>query len=177
MTAVAIEKLDRIIHRFASVEHALSSGASGESFVKLSKEYSELEPAARAAMGLKKAYGERRDVEDMLAAGGEMADMAAAEKPELDSRIAQMEHDIRILLLPKDAADERNVILEVRAGTGGDEAAIFAGDLFRMYQRYASSKGWKVEVISASEGDRVQHVVNEMTGQLRALGPWQHARS
>ena len=76
-------------------------------FVKLSKEYSELEPAARAAMGLKKAYGERRDVEDMLAAGGEMADMAAAEKPELDSRIAQMEHDIRILLLPKDAADDK----------------------------------------------------------------------
>jgi peptide chain release factor 1 len=174
MTAVAIEKLDRIIHRFASVEHALSSGASGESFVKLSKEYSELEPAARAAMGLKKAYGERRDVEDMLAAGGEMADMAAAEKPELDSRIAQMEHDIRILLLPKDAADERNVILEVRAGTGGDEAAIFAGDLFRMYQRYASSKGWKVEVISASEGEHGGY--KEVISNIYGSGAFAHLK-
>ncbi|MCX7344236.1 MAG: peptide chain release factor 1 [Alphaproteobacteria bacterium] len=174
MTAVAIEKLDRIIHRFASVEHALSSGASGESFVKLSKEYSELEPAARAAMGLKKAYGERRDVEDMLAAGGEMADMAATEKPELDSRIAQMEHDIRILLLPKDAADERNVILEVRAGTGGDEAAIFAGDLFRMYQRYASSKGWKVEVISASEGEHGGY--KEVISNIYGSGAFAHLK-
>jgi peptide chain release factor 1 len=174
MTAVAIEKLDRIIHRFASVEHALSSGASGESFVKLSKEYSELEPAARAAMGLKKAYGERRDVEDMLAAGGEMADMAAAEKPELDSRIAQMEHDIRILLLPKDAADERNVILEVRAGTGGDEAAIFAGDLFRMYQRYAASKGWKVEVISASEGEHGGY--KEVISNIYGSGAFAHLK-
>ncbi len=174
MTAVAIEKLDRIIHRFSSVEHALSSGASGESFVKLSKEYSELEPAARAAMGLKKAYGERRDVEDMLAAGGEMADMAAAERPELDSRIAQMEHDIRILLLPKDAADERNVILEVRAGTGGDEAAIFAGDLFRMYQRYASSKGWKVEVISASEGEHGGY--KEVISNIYGSGAFAHLK-
>ena len=174
MTAVAIEKLDRIIHRFASVEHELSSGASGESFVKLSKEYAELEPAARAAMGLKKAYGERRDVDDMLAAGGEMAEMAAAEKPELDSRIAQMEHDIRILLLPKDAADERNVILEVRAGTGGDEAAIFAGDLFRMYQRYASSKGWKVEVISASEGEHGGY--KEVISNIYGSGAFAHLK-
>ena len=82
-----------------------------------------------------------------------MGNMAEAEKPDLEERIDAMEHDIRILLLPKDAADDRNVILEVRAGTGGDEAAIFAGDLFRMYQRYAASKGWRVEVISASEGE------------------------
>ncbi len=113
--------------------------------MKLSKEYAELEPAARAAMGLKKAYGERRDVEDMLAAGGEMADMAAAEKPELEGRIARMEQDIRILLLPRDAADERNVILEVRAGTGGDEAAIFAGDLFACISAMRARKagGWR----------------------------------
>ena len=174
MTAVAIEKLDRIIHRFASVEHELSSGASGESFVKLSKEYAELEPAARAAMGLKKAYGERRDVEDMLAAGGEMADMAAAEKPELEGRIARLEQDIRILLLPRDAADERNVILEVRAGTGGDEAAIFAGDLFRMYQRYAGSKGWKVEVISASEGEHGGY--KEVISNIYGSGAFAHLK-
>jgi peptide chain release factor 1 len=174
MTAVAIEKLDRIIHRFASVEHELASGASGEAFVKLSKEYAELEPTARAAMGLKKAYGERRDVEEMLAAGGEMADMAAAEKPELDTRIAQMEHDIRILLLPRDAADERNVILEVRDGTGGDEAAIFAGDLFRMYQRYAAAKGWKVEVISASEGEHGGY--KEIISNIYGSGAFAHLK-
>jgi 5-methyltetrahydropteroyltriglutamate--homocysteine methyltransferase len=82
-----------------------------------------------------------------------LAAMAEAERESLDAKIVELEHAIRILLLPRDAADERNVILEVRAGTGGDEAAIFAGDLFRMYQRYAASKGWRVEVISASDGE------------------------
>ncbi|HRX35527.1 MAG TPA: peptide chain release factor 1 [Aestuariivirga sp.] len=154
MSAIPLEKLDRIIHRFAAVEHELSSGAaSGEAFARLSREYADLEPTAKAAQGLKKAYDELRDLDDMIAAGGEMGNMAEAEKPDLEERIDAMEHDIRILLLPKDAADDRNVILEVRAGTGGDEAAIFAGDLFRMYQRYAASKGWRVEVISASEGE------------------------
>ena len=79
--------------------------------------------------------------------------MAAEERPLLNDKIVELEHKMRLLLLPKDAADERNVILEVRAGTGGDEAAIFAGDLFRMYQRYAASQGWRVEVISASDGE------------------------
>ncbi len=153
MNAVPIEKLDRIVQRFAGVEHALSGGASGEQFVKLSKEYAELEPAARAALALRKAYAERRDVDDMMQAGGELAQMAEAERQSLDAQIERLESDIRILLLPKDAADDRNVILEVRAGTGGDEAAIFAGDLFRMYQRYATSKGWRTAIISASDGE------------------------
>jgi peptide chain release factor 1 len=153
MPAISLEKLDKIIERFASAEHALSSGATGESFVRLSKEYAELEPSAKAARGLKAAYAERQGLEEMLASGGEFAQLAAAEQPALAERIEKLENDMRILLLPKDAADERSVILEVRAGTGGDEAAIFAGDLFRMYQRYATSKGWKVEVISGSDGE------------------------
>lgn len=153
MSAISLEKLERIIQRFATVEHDLSSGASGEAFVKLSKEYAELEPTARAARVLRQAYHERTDVEEMLASGGDMAAMAEAELPALNGRINQLEKDMRILLLPKDAADDRNVILEVRAGTGGDEAAIFAGDLFRMYQRYAASRNWRVEVISASDGE------------------------
>jgi peptide chain release factor 1 len=153
MPAISLEKLDKIIERFASAEHALSSGATGESFVRLSKEYAELEPSAKAARGLKAAYAERQGLEEMLASGGEFAQLAAAEQPALAERIEKLENEMRILLLPKDAADERSVILEVRAGTGGDEAAIFAGDLFRMYQRYATSKGWKVEVISASDGE------------------------
>jgi peptide chain release factor 1 len=89
----------------------------------------------------------------VIAAGGELAAMAGDERPQLAAHIAELEQKMRLLLLPKDAADERNVILEVRAGTGGDEAAIFAGDLFRMYQRYAASQSWRVEVISTSDGE------------------------
>jgi peptide chain release factor 1 len=153
MAALPSEKLDRIIERFAGVEHALSSGATGEAFVKLSKDYAELEPTAKAAQSLKAAYSEAEGIADMIAAGGELASMAEAEKPVLAAKIEELEQKLSIMLLPKDAADERNVILELRAGTGGDEAAIFAGDLFRMYQRYAASKGWRVEVISASDGE------------------------
>ncbi len=153
MTAVPFEMLDRIIQRYAAVEHDLSNGASGDTFVRLSKEYAEIEPTARMAQRLRKAYAERHDAEEMVKSGGEMAEIAELERDNLDNAIDALERDIRILLLPKDAADEKDVILEVRAGTGGDEAAIFAGDLFRMYQRYASFKGWGVEVISASEGE------------------------
>ncbi len=153
MSAIHIQKLDRILERFATVEHALSSGATGEVFVKLSKDYAELEPMAKGARNLKSAYQERDGLAEMLAGGGELAQMAEAEKPAIEQRISDCEQDMRILLLPKDSADERNVILEVRAGTGGDEAAIFAGDLFRMYQRYSQFRGWKVEIISASDGE------------------------
>jgi peptide chain release factor 1 len=153
MTAISPEKLDRILERFASVEHALSSGAGGESFVRLSKDYAELEPTAKTAVALKQVLAEKAGLVEMMAAGGELAEMAEAEQSGLNDRIADLEQRLRLLLLPKDAADERNVILELRAGTGGDEAAIFAGDLFRMYQRYAASKNWRVEVISTSEGE------------------------
>jgi peptide chain release factor 1 len=151
--ALSLEKLDRIIARFAAVEHELSAGATGEAFVKLSRDYAELEPSAKAAQALQAAWRERLGLDEMAAAGGELAEMAETEKGPLDERIAAMERDLRILLLPRDAADDRNVILEVRAGTGGDEAALVAGDLFRMYQRYAGFKGWRVEIISESVGE------------------------
>ncbi len=154
MTTQIAEKLDRIIERFELIQAELSSGATGESFVRLSREYAEIEPTARVAQSLRKAYTERESIAEMAAENDpEIADMARAEKPVLEERIGKLEHDLRMLLLPKDAADDRNVILEVRAGTGGDEAAIFAGDLFRMYQRYSAFKGWRVDVISASEGE------------------------
>jgi peptide chain release factor 1 len=174
MSAISPEKLDRIIQRFATVEHAMSAGASGEAFVKLSKEYADLEPTAKAAQALKKAHQERRDLDELIKAGGEMAEMAAAEKSDLDASIAKMEHELRILLLPKDAADEKNVILEVRAGTGGDEAAIFAGDLFRMYQRYAASKGWKFEVVSTSDGEHGGY--KEAIANIYGSGPYAHMK-
>ncbi len=175
MATIPQEKLDRIIQRFATVEHGMSSGElSGEAFVRLSKEYAELEPTARKALELRKAYGERHDLEDMFKAGGDMAEMAAAERPILDQNIECMEQEVRILLLPKDSADDKNVILEVRAGTGGDEAAIFAGDLFRMYQRYAAFKGWKVEVISASDGEHGGY--KEVIANIYGAGAFAHLK-
>jgi peptide chain release factor 1 len=153
MASISFDKLDRIIERFAGVEHAMSQGATGEAFVKLSKEYAEIEPSAKAAQALRAALIEQDGLADMIAAGGEFAEMAQAEKPSLTAKIEVLSQKLRIMLLPKDSADERNVILEVRAGTGGDEAAIFAGDLFRMYQRYAASKNWRVEIISSSDGE------------------------
>jgi peptide chain release factor 1 len=175
MSAIPQEKLDRIIQRFATVEHEMSSGgAGGDAFVKLSKEYAELEPTARKAQDLRKAVMERRDLDDMLKAGGELAEMAEAERPVLDEKIEKMSQELRILLLPKDSADDKNVILEVRAGTGGDEAAIFAGDLFRMYQRYAASKGWRVEVISASEGEHGGY--KEVIANIYGSGAFAHLK-
>jgi len=154
MSSIPQAKLDRIQQRFAVIEAELAQGALGETFVKLSKEYSELNPVVTAARALGKVRSDLKGLDEMIASGDkDMAQMAEAEKPELAQRLFALEQQLRILLLPKDAADERNVILEVRAGTGGDEAAIFVGDLFRMYQRYAATQSWRVEVISASEGD------------------------
>jgi len=174
MSTLPAEKLDRIIQRFATVEHSLSSGAGGDAFVKLSKEYAELEPTARAALALRKAYADLHDVDEMLKAGGEMAEMAEAERTSLGDTIPVMEQEMRILLLPKDAADDRNVILELRAGTGGDEAAIFAGDLFRMYQRYAAFKGWRVEVISTSDGEHGGY--KEVIANIYGAGAFAHLK-
>ena len=154
MTALPEDKLAQLEKRFDSIEHALSSGPSADEFVRLSKEYAELEPIVRPIIAWRKAASDLRSAEELLASGDrDMAEMASAEIEELRPRIAQMESEIRILLLPKDAADDKNVILEVRAGTGGDEAALFAGDLLRMYQRYADLQGWKVEIMEEADGE------------------------
>jgi peptide chain release factor 1 len=167
MSILSAEKIDRIIERFKTLEGSLAAGADGDSFVKLSKEYAELQPLAQTAADYRKALLERDGLKEIIATGGEMAAMAEAEKPVLDERIDSLEQTLKLLLLPRDAADERNVILEVRAGTGGDEAALFAGDLFRMYQRYAVFKGWRVEIISASEGDHggYKEIIANISGQ------------
>ena len=124
--------------------------------MKLASEYSELQDMAAKIRELLAAEREIADLEAMLAdraTDAEMRALAQAELPELEERIEALQHDIQLLLLPKDEADDKNAILEIRAGTGGDEASLFAGDLFRMYERYAASRGWKVEVASASEGE------------------------
>ncbi len=154
MPSLPEDKLAQLEKRFDSVEAALSSGPSAEEYVRLSKEYAELEPVVRPITAWRKAADELRSAEELAASGDrDMAEMANAEIEELRPRIADMEQNIRILLLPKDAADEKNVILEVRAGTGGDEAALFAGDLLRMYQRYADLQGWKVEIMEEADGE------------------------
>jgi peptide chain release factor 1 len=114
---------------------------------------------------------EIEDLEALIAdpsTDAEMRTMAAAEKPQLEQRRAALEQEIKLALLPKDAMDERNVILEIRAGTGGDEASLFAGNLFRMYERYAAKQGWKVEVISASEGTMGGY--KEIIAEIRGRG-------
>ncbi|MGN6159522.1 MAG: peptide chain release factor 1 [Devosia sp.] len=154
MPSLPEDKLAQLEKRFDSVEAALAAGPAADAFVRLSKEYAELEPVVRPIAAWRRAVAELRSAEELAGSSDrDMAEMAAAEIGELRPRIAEMEQHIRILLLPKDAADEKNVILEVRAGTGGDEAALFAGDLLRMYQRYADLKGWKFALMEESDGD------------------------
>lgn len=150
------QKIDQILGRQAEIERKMSENPDPDAYVALSKEFSDLQPVVAAVRKLKDARTELADLDAMLADKGldaEMREMAEEERDALRDSVPELEHEISVLLLPKDMADERNAILEVRAGTGGDEAALFAGNLFRMYQRYAEVHGWKMEIISMSEGD------------------------
>ncbi len=148
------EKLAAIVQRFAAVEDQMSKISDASEIVKLSKEHAELKPIAEASLALQSARAELIDAKEMCAADDkDMVEMAGGGVKELDAQIADLESRLQIMLLPKDKADNSSVILEVRAGTGGDEAALFAGDLFRMYQRYASLNGWKVEILTTSESE------------------------
>lgn len=156
MARLPTQKIRELERRFDEVEARMSAGPDAETYVKLASEYSELQPLVGEIRALSKAEAERADLMAMLADSStdrEMREMADDELKALKSRIEKLEQQIEIMLLPKDAADERSAIVEIRAGTGGSEAALFAGDLFRMYERYASSRGWRVEVLSASEGE------------------------
>ncbi len=156
MTEISSDKLDRLVERWEAVQSELASAPEQERFVALSREFAELDPIVEVIRDLRSAQSELEQTNELLAAPDtdpEMAELARAEQSELRARIEALQSDLQIKLLPKDAADARNVILEVRAGTGGDEAALFAGDLFRMYQRYAEAQGWSVQVLSASESE------------------------
>jgi len=146
-------KLEKVVRRHAELGDALADPArAGGDFAKLSKEYSDLTPLVESIEALKKARTEREELGQLSAEGdADMRDLAAAELKALEKRIPDLEQQIKVLLLPKDEADERNAILEVRAGTGGEEAALFAAELFRMYQRYAAIHGWRFEVMEVSE--------------------------
>ncbi len=151
------ERLDQVVKRYEMLEAQMAAGVDPEAYVKLASEYSEIQDMAGKVRELRKAEDEKKGLEALLADAAtdrEMRELAEAEIGEIDERIEALEAAIQIMLLPRDMADERSAILEIRAGTGGDEAALFAGELFRMYERYAAGRGWKVEVASASEGEK-----------------------
>jgi len=148
-------KLDILLARHAELEAQLLGDVGAENYVRMTRELAELNPVIDAVKAYRGAVAELAGIDAMVgdpATDAEMRELAEAERPDLEARRDALMQQIRIALLPKDAMDERNVILEIRAGTGGDEASLFAGDLFRMYERFAALQGWKVEVISASEG-------------------------
>jgi peptide chain release factor 1 len=149
---VPLDKLAQITQRFEYVEARLNAGASPAEIAALSREYSELKPIAAEIAAYRQALRDLDEAEAMLS-DPEMRALAEDELPRLKDAIPAMEDRLRIALLPKDAADARPAILEIRPGTGGDEAALFAGDLARMYQRYAESMGWRFEVISEQAGE------------------------
>ena len=165
------QKLDALLARHKAIESELATQVTPETYVKLSREFAELGPVVETVTNYRNVVSEIGDLDALIAdssTDAEMRTMAAAEKPQLEQRRAALEQEIKLALLPKDAMDERNVILEIRAGTGGDEASLFAGNLFRMYERYAAKQGWKVEVISASEGTMGGY--KEIIAEIRGRG-------
>jgi len=153
MDAALESRLDQLVRRHAEIGAAMAgTGVSGADFTKLSKEYSELSPIVDVIGVLRQAQSEMESATEMAA--GDDADMKALAEEELQTlreRLPELELRVRMSLLPKDEDDERNAILEVRAGTGGEEAALFATELFRMYQRYAALRNWKFELLDISE--------------------------
>ncbi len=160
------EKIDGVIARMEAIDARLSQPIDRDSLVKLNRERAELEPVYLGVVDLRALEKERNDLSAM-AADPEMAALAEEEAGRLDQQIAEKVEAVRQLLLPKDAADAKSAILEIRAGTGGSEAALFAGDLFRMYQRYAELHRWKVEVMSESPGDAggFKEIIAEVHGK------------
>ena len=156
MTAIPLDKIENILQKGKNLEEQLGKENTSEKFVELSKEYSEIQPLYESVVEWKNTYLEISDLKNLLeeeSTDKEMKDLASEELGELEKKINSLNDEIKILLLPKDKADSSDVILEIRAGTGGDEAALFAGDLYRMYQRFSDANSWKTEIISISDGD------------------------
>ncbi len=170
MIALPQHRLDALLARHELVESELATNLSRDDYVKLSREFSELGPVIEAIKAYRAVTAEIADLEALAAdaaTDAEMRKLADAEKPALQARRDKLEQQIQLALIPKDAMDDHNAILEIRAGTGGDEAALFAGDLFRMYERYAAQQGWKTEILSISEGSKggFKEIVAEVRGR------------
>ncbi|CRL10055.1 Peptide chain release factor 1 [Phaeobacter italicus] len=140
------DRLEQILQRFQYLEAAMSDGASGEDIAALAKEYSDLRPVAEQIISYRRLLADLDEAEQMLA-DPDMAALAEEELPGLRAALPEAEQALQLALLPRDAADSKPAMLEIRPGTGGDEAALFAGDLLRMYQRYAEAQGWTFEII------------------------------
>ena len=148
------DRLDAILVRAEILQEKMNGELPPQEFVSLSKEYARLEPVVAAITRYQKLIAEIDDLKSIIGGGDEeMKELAEAELAELEEKLPDVQKELEIMLLPKDEADDMNVIIEVRAGTGGDEAALFAGDLFRMYCRHAELNGYKVEILSTSDGD------------------------
>ena len=166
MISIPPERIAQIERRHADLAAQMGNpDLASDKFVQLSKDYAELTPVVEAAKAVRLLREEAAGLEEMRA-DPEMREMAEAELAEIEEKLPDAERKLALSMLPKDSADERAAMLEIRAGTGGDEAALFAADLFRMYQRYAESQGWRVEVISASSSDvgGFREVVASVTG-------------
>src|SRR6185437_6400931 len=163
-------KLDILLAHHAALEAELLGQVNSDKYVQITRELAELNPLIDAVKVYRATVRELADAEALVsdpATDADMRGMAEAELEALTARRRALEQKIRVALLPKDAMDDRNVVLEIRAGTGGDEAALFAGDLFRMYERFANLQGWKVEVISLSEGTMggYKEIIAEVQGR------------
>ena len=156
MTSFSLDKFENILKRSEELEEQLNEELTSDEYVRFSKEYSEIQPLVAEISEWKKTSKEISDLEILLEDKNneeEMKELAEEEFKSLVDHLSKVEENIKLLLLPKDKADSKDVILEIRAGTGGDEAAIFAGDLFRMYQRFADLNKWKTQIMTLSDGD------------------------
>jgi peptide chain release factor 1 len=171
MTSISAQRIAAIEARKDELQNAMSApNLAADEFVRLSKDYAEIEPVAVAAHEVRRLRAELEVLSAMLddaSSEGDLRELASEEIETIRGKLPEAERALALKLLPRDAADERSAMLEIRAGTGGDEAALFAGDLFRMYQRYAESRNWRVEVISTSESDLggYKEVVASVSGQ------------
>ena len=163
---IPAERLDQIAHRFAELEARMASGTlEGPAFIQASRDYAELEPVAKAA-GLVAAMREEVLALNAMAEDPEFRAVAEEELATIRQELPELERQLAIAMLPRDSADAKPAMLEIRAGTGGDEASLFAGDLYRMYERYAAEQGWKVEPVSmnASEVGGFKEIIANVTG-------------
>ena len=162
---IATDKIEQIIDRFQFLEAKMADGAAGSEIAALGREYAELRPVVETVTAYKDLVNQIADAEAMLT-DPEMKELAEAELPDLKAALAASEGDVQLALLPKDAADGRPALLEIRPGTGGDEAGLFAADLLRMYQRYSDTQGWKFEILeeSQSEVGGIKEVVARIVG-------------
>ncbi len=161
-----VDKLQTIKRRHEELAQLMGEpGLDGAQMVKLSKEYADLSPVVDTVNAYENALAEKEGLAEMMA-DPEMKAMAEADMVQLNKTIPDLEDKIKLALIPKDSADEKNAILEIRAGTGGDEAALFVADLFTMYKGYASKQGWKLEVMETSESDigGYKEIIAEVTG-------------